>query len=155
MGGDARRGFLFGLGFWVAPTVVAVLIAGVGILAGFASTDPVTSSVPTIEASNGSDEPPIPQPAQAAPRVNAAEGTILRFGRATAEGRVLFVQDRLDRVFQVVLTPQTIVKRQGRIVRPATLRIGDRIVGIGARQPNGQFKALGIQVVPQENEVTR
>ncbi|MFN8532836.1 MAG: hypothetical protein U0556_04745 [Dehalococcoidia bacterium] len=67
---------------------------------------------------------------------------------------MLFVRDR-DRVFQVIPDPADDRQRvQGRIVRPATLPsgIGDRIV-IGARQPNG--KALGIQVVPQENEVTR
>ncbi|GIW05828.1 MAG: hypothetical protein KatS3mg060_0633 [Dehalococcoidia bacterium] len=152
---EVRRGLLFGLGFWLAPLVLAVGIAGVGIFAGFASTEPVTGTVPTVEPAGKAGEPPVSQPAQAAPRVNAAEGVIIRFGRTTQDGRILLVQDRAGRIFQVLVTPETIIKRGGRVVRPAQIRVGDQIVGIGARQPNGQFKAIGIRVVPPENEPTQ
>jgi hypothetical protein len=151
---DLRRGLLFGLGFWLAPLLLVMSIASAGMVAGFASTNPVTTAVPTAEPAVQPGDPPLPPFAQPAPRVNAAEGTIVRFGSTTPEGRVAFVQDYAGRVFQVLITPQTIVKRSGRVVRSAQLRVGDEIVGVGARQPNGQFRAIAIRVVPPENEPT-
>jgi len=151
---ELRRGFLFGLGFWLAPLVLVLVVSSAGIVAGFASTVPVTTAVPTVEPPAWPDDPPLPLPAQAAPRVNAAEGVIVRFASTTPEGRVLVVRDHLGRVFQVLVTPQTIVKRGGRVVRPAQLRVGDEIVGVGTRQPNGQFHAIAVRVVPPENEPT-
>lgn len=150
----ARRGVLARLGFWLAPVALAAAITSAGIVAGYASASPVTAAVPTVEGISTPNQPPIARPVQAAPRVNAAEGTVVRLGRATEAGRVLVVEDRTGRLFQVIVAPDTVVKRAGRVVRPTQIRVGDQIVGVGARQPNGQFRAVGIRILPPLNEAT-
>jgi hypothetical protein len=149
-----HRFVVVGARFWLAPVAFAAAIASAGIVAGYASTGPVTAAVPPVEVAPVLDQPPIRRPIQAAPRVNAAEGTVVRLGRATETGRVLIVEDRAGRLFQVLVTPDTVVKRAGRVVRPGQIRVGDQIVGVGARQPNGQFRAVGVRILPPVNEAT-
>ncbi|MCS6800921.1 MAG: hypothetical protein RMM58_03780 [Chloroflexota bacterium] len=155
MAGAQRRDIAFWLRRWLVPAVAAGGIAGAGIFAGYASTEPVTTAVPAVAETKVAAPLPTRQPVQQAPRVNAVEGTVIRLGRTSEAGRVLFVQDRAGRVFQVLVTPETVVKRAGRLVRPTQVRLGDQIVGVGARQPNGQFKASGVRILPPLNEPTQ
>ncbi|MCL6649627.1 MAG: hypothetical protein K6U89_14990 [Chloroflexi bacterium] len=148
-----RRGLMFGLGFWLVPLVIVLALTSAGIVAGVASTSPVTTAVPSVEARFPPPGTVTPRPAQPAPRANAAEGTIVAIGRQTSEGRVIFVQDRPGRRFQLLVTAQTIVKKNGQRVRPPALRVGDVIVSIGTRQSNGQFRAAAILVLPPPNEI--
>ncbi len=138
---QVRNGLLFGFGFWLAPLLLAMVLTGVGLAAGVASAPERSASIPTASAA--------PVAEGTAPRQFAAQGTIARIGRPMPEGRLLVVHDPQNRAYRVLMTADTIIKKNGKRVKPAALAVDDLIVGVGERLPNGVFLARAINVVGQ------
>ena len=130
---------MFGLGFWLAPVVLVALLVGVGIGVGFASGTVGGVSTLQDDPDDPIDVTPVPQPAQpaqpatkavVAPRRNAAEGEVVRFLRMTKDGRFYQVRDLQGRLFQALVTPQTVVKKGGKKIRPIDIQVGYDVVGL-------------------------
>ena len=66
MGQSLRRGLMFGLGCWLVPLVIVLALTSAGIVAGVASTSPVTTAVPSVEARFPPPGTVTPRPAQPA-----------------------------------------------------------------------------------------
>src|SRR5436309_3156449 len=109
---EFRRGLIHGLGFWLVPLLFALVLAGGGIAVGFASA--ASSQPPAAQGTPGPNAPALPE----APNKNGSVGQIIRAGAQSAEGRILIVRDRAGRMVRLLVTPQTIVKKDGKRVAP-------------------------------------
>lgn len=134
------RRFAGSLGFWLVPLVLATVLSAAGGVAGYASAaGAAKQNVPALNA-------PIDS-LQEAPNKNGSVGQIVRLGPMIAGGRMVVVRDRLGKTVRMIVTPRTVIKKNGKRVAPAALRPDDYIIGVGEREKTGLFQAKGIVIL--------
>lgn len=126
---SAGFGLLRVAGRWGVPVLIAGLLASVGVAAGFvnAQRDP------------GAQRPILSRIA-ARQDVRLQRGfdvTVVRIVPVEDGSRMVTVRDRSGSMFQVRLTSESIIKRNGKRVGIEAIRPNQRIAGLARREGDG------------------
>jgi hypothetical protein len=134
------RRFASSLGFWLVPVMLALVLSLGGGVVGYASaagaarrnTPPANTPIESL---------------QEATNKNGTVGQVVRLGPIVAGSRMVVVRDRLGKTVRMIVTPKTIIKKNGKRIAPAALRPNDVVIGVGAREKTGLFQAAGLVVL--------
>lgn len=132
------RNLLRFAGRWGLPVAMAGLLASVGVAAGFV---------------NAQREPGVQRPilSRLAARQDARlqrgfDVTVMQVGPIRDNSRLVSVRDRTGTVFQVRVTADSILKRDGKRVGIEAIRPAQRLAGLARREGDGTV-IIGASIV--------
>lgn len=146
-----------------------------GATAGYRATPPVVVSAPGVPTTPPAFATSAPRPAAGPTRVprpvataRSAPGRLPRLSPAfiashsvrggllaAGSGQLFLRRANGTGIAHIVLTPQTIIRRQGKRIGPGALRPGYRILAIGTFRHDGALVARILFVLPPANQPNR
>ena len=133
------RSLLRFAGRWGLPITMASLLAMVGVAAGYVNA----------QREPGVQRPILSRIAAARQDARLQRGfdvTVLQVGPIRDDARIVSVRDRLGTVFQVRVTADSIIKRDGKRVGIDAIRPNQRLAGLARRDGEGTI-IVGASIV--------